>query len=102
MKKIVFTLTVIMSLGIAPILASNSVVVDKEFSSKKYEFMPIAVRDIPRHIQEILAMGFADFTVVSAEVEMENNVPVIYRVTLLDPENIELSVVVSAKGEILE
>ena len=102
MKQIIFTLIFIMSLGIVPMLASNGTVVDKEFTSKKCEYTPILVRDLPKCIQETLAMGFADFCVVSAEVEITNNAAAIYKVVLLDPENIEFTVVISSRGEILE
>ena len=102
MKRIVFTLALIMGFGLATSIASSNVTVDHDITRSVEGFTPIEVRSLPDEVQDVLAIEFAEFSVTAAEVGRTYNGEANYKVMLLNQENVEDVIVFSEKGEIVE
>ena len=102
MKKMIFTLAMIMGLGTTATFANN-IYTSVEVSVQNDEFSPIEVKDLPQAVQETLAKNFEGQTVKAAAVATNEEAgTTTYKVTLENTEGAETTVYLSDKGEILE
>ena len=102
MKRIVFTLALVMGFGIMTSVANNTISVDNKAVVAVESFTPIEVKSLPEELQEVLAMEYSDFSVASAEVEIRYSGEANYKVVLLNQENVEDVIVFSETGEVVE
>lgn len=106
MKKMVFTLAVLLGLGSSVAFAGNQTLTDDVVTvavDKTADFTPIELKDLPQAVQDTLAKDFADLTPKSAEVSVDEETETsVYKVNFVDAEGNESSELFSEKGEVLK
>lgn len=101
MKKFVFAFALIMGLNTLVSFAEDKVTT-ATVSEVELHYIPVDVNTLPKLIQDKLAMNYPWFVVNSASVCITTQKKHIYKVTLLDPENMEYCIFLSENGEELE
>ena len=102
MKKMIFTLAMVLGLGSSVAFADN-VTTGVEVTAPADEFTPIELKDLPQAVQDTLAKDFTNQTVKAAAVAVDEEAETsTYKVTLEDAEGTETVVLLSDKGEVLK
>ena len=102
MKKMIFTLAMVLGLGSSVAFADN-VNTGVEVTAQADEFTPVELKDLPQAVQDTLAKDFADKTAKEAAVSVNEEAgTTTYKVTLADNEGNETTVLLSDKGEVVE
>ena len=106
MKKMMFTLAMVMGLGTTVAFANNAYTAEDEKATVTQvadEFTPVEVKDLPQAVQESLAKNFPGATIKAAAVSTdEATQTATYKVTLEDAEGNESTVLLSDKGDVLQ
>lgn len=102
MKNFVFIFIMILSLGTVEAFADDKSTTELEMTLSADKYTSIDVKDLPEDIQAVLAMDYSYCTVSSADAKSVGKGEIVFKVTLLDQENMEETVLLSEKGEILE
>ena len=102
MKKMIFTLAMVLGLGTSVAFADN-VNTNVEVTAPADEFTPIELKDLPQAVQDALAKNFASQTVKEAAVAVNEEASTsTYKVTLVGEDGAETVVLLSDKGEVLK
>ena len=102
MKKMIFTLAMVMGLGTTVAFADN-VNTNVEVTTPADEFTPVELKDLPQAVQETLAKDFANQTVKEAAVAVNEEAGTsTYKVTLTGEDGNETTVLLTDKGEVLK
>ena len=101
MKKFVFAFALILGLNTMVSFAEDKVTTTT-VSEIDLQYIPVDVNSLPERIQEKLALNYPWFVVNSASVHTTSQKKQIYKVVLLDPENMEYCVYLKENGEILD
>ncbi len=104
MKKIMFTLAMVMGLGTTVAFADNTKTTETAaIAQVADEFTPVELKDLPQAVQEALTKNFPETTAKAAAVSKnEETQTATYKVTLQDAEGNEQTVLLTDKGEVLE
>lgn len=101
MKKVLFTVALVMGLGGSAVIANN-MVSNTQIVVTINDYTPIEVKDLPQAVQDTIAKDYADLTVKEAAVEENEDGTKTYKVTFVDAENNESVVVFNENGEVLQ
>ena len=106
MKKMMFTLAMVMGLGTSVAFAGNAYIADSDnptVTQTADEFTPVELKDLPQAVQESLAKNFPCATAKAAAVSTnEETQTSTYKITLEDAEGNEQIVLLSDKGDVLQ
>ena len=106
MKKMMFTLAMVMGLGTTVAFANNTYTAEDVKTSTTQvadEFTPVELKDLPQAVQESLAKNFPGATAKTAAVSTnEESQTSTYKITLEDAEGNESTVLLSDKGDVLQ
>lgn len=102
MKKMIFTLAMVLGLGSTVAFADN-VNTNVEVTTPADEFTVIEVKELPQAVQDTLAKDFANQVVKTAAVAVNEEAGTsTYKVTLEAEDGTETTVLLSDKGEVLK
>ena len=102
MKKMIFTLAMILGLGTSVVFADH-INTNVEITASADEFTPIELKDLPQDVQDTLAKDFANQTIKSASVSVNEEAETsTFKVTLTNEDGTETTILLSDKGEILK
>ena len=103
MKKMMFTLAMVMGLGTSVAFADNvPTTACTAVAQVADEFTPIELKDLPQAVQDGLAKKFAGCIVKAAAVSTDKETQTsTFKVTLADVEGNEQTVLISDKGELV-
>lgn len=106
MKKMMFTLAMVMGLGTTVAFANNVYSADDDKTTTTQvanDFTPVELKDLPMEVQESLAKNFPGATLKTAAVSAdEETQTATYKVTLEDAEGHETTVLLSDKGDVIQ
>ena len=88
MKKVLFTMVLVLGFGCATVYANDN----NTYGSDNETAKNIDVKELPSHIQESLAIDYKNYLVKSADVEEVEDGVFVYTITLVDAENLETTV----------
>ena len=102
MKKMIFTLAMVLGLGTTVTFADN-VNTNVEVTTPADEFTTIEVKDLPQVVQDTLTKDFAGQTLKTASVAVNKETGTsTYKVTLASEDGTETTVLLTDKGEVLK
>lgn len=102
MKKLFVVAALVMGVGTTVSFAAETTGTSIMTTTAVNEYTPIEVKDLPQDVQAVLAKDYADFTVVSAAVQANEDGTNTYKVTVADQEGVQSEVFFSEKGEVLQ
>lgn len=101
MGKLLYTLVVIMGLSTTVALADDKVNENADWAQTLH-YAPADLDRLPAPVQEVLALGFPCMVVNSVDFKLVNEDHIVYKIVLSDPENMEMTLFITDKGDILE
>ncbi len=106
MKKMMFTLAMVMGLGTTVAFADNAQTSDSATSMTLIqaadEFTPIDLKDLPQAVQDGIAKNFPGSTAKDAAVATDEATQTsTYKITLTDANGNEQTALLSDKGEVI-
>ncbi len=103
MKKMIFTLAMVMGLGTSVAFADNvPTTACTAVAQVADEFTPIELKDLPQAVQEGIAKNFPGSTTKAAAVSTDEETQTSkFKVTLADAEGNEKTVLFSDQGQLI-
>lgn len=98
MKKVLFTVALVMGLGTSVVFANN-MKASVETVTMVNDYKSIDVKELPESIQEVIKKNYAESTIKEASVEEKEDGTKSYKVVLVDAAGTENTVVFNEKGE---
>lgn len=101
MKKLVLATALFIGLGTTAVFAGNQVS-DVEIVTAINEFKPIEINALPQAVQDTISKNFPEATIKNAAMDEDEEGVATYKVVVVNADNSEKTVYLSANGEILE
>lgn len=101
MKKVFFTVVLVMGLGTLTAFAENMKTTTESMIMVN-EFEPIDIKELPQAIQDVIKQSYSELTIKSASVEAKEDGTKTYKVVLIDNMQTETEVLFNEKGEVLK